>query len=181
MMKGDSQFRCEPKRENVAHRYILFSLMLSIGLGVLLYAARLVGQQPAATRSDAVEDAQKPKTVESKRPEQQKTIHDRSNIFDATKAPSSSSALESQPDEGKMLGFDFARDPLNAKSPMQSADEIMKQEILLINPRSQPHSSNSCSGVTISRPSPMRRPKCRAVSLCRLVLLRDCKARLGRV
>ena len=32
-------------------------------------------------------------------------------------------------DEGKMLGFDFARDPLNSKRPMQPAEEITKADI----------------------------------------------------
>jgi cytochrome c peroxidase len=67
--------------------------------------------------------------VESKRPEQQKTAHDQSDIFSATKAPPSSPVFENQPDQGKMLGFDFARDPLNAKRPMQPAEEIVENDI----------------------------------------------------
>jgi cytochrome c peroxidase len=52
-----------------------------------------------------------------------------SDIFSGINAPSSSPAFETQPDQGKMLGFDFARDPLNAKQPMQSVEEIIKNDI----------------------------------------------------
>jgi Na+-transporting methylmalonyl-CoA/oxaloacetate decarboxylase gamma subunit len=103
--------------------------MVLIGVAVLFYATRGIGQQAATAVPDVVQEAQKPRTVESKRPEQQKSNHDQSNIFGATNAPASSSVLETQPDQGKMLGFDFARDPLNAKKPMQPAEEIIKQDV----------------------------------------------------
>jgi hypothetical protein len=103
-------------------RYALYSL---IGFG----STAGIGQQRAPRPSDAVEDAQTPQPVQSQRPEQQKSQHDRSDIFSGTNAPPSSQALESQPDQGKMLGFDFARDPLNAKRPMPSPEEIMKNDI----------------------------------------------------
>ena len=103
--------------------------MVLIGLAVLFYSTRGIGQQASTAVPDVVEDAQKSRTVESKRPEQQQTSHDQSDIFGATNAPSSSPVFETQPDQGKMLGFDFARDPLNAKKPMQPAEEIVKQDI----------------------------------------------------
>ena len=37
--------------------------------------------------------------------------------------------LKSQPKEGKISGFDFYRDPLNADHPQQSPEEIMQKEI----------------------------------------------------
>ena len=40
-----------------------------------------------------------------------------------------SPALKSQPKEGKISGFDFYRDPLNADRPQQSPEEIMQKEI----------------------------------------------------
>jgi hypothetical protein len=76
-----------------------------------------------------VQDAQTPRQVQVVRPEQQQTAHDMSDIFSGINAPSSSPAFETQPDQGKMLGFDFARDPLNAKQPMQPAEEIIKNDI----------------------------------------------------
>jgi hypothetical protein len=103
--------------------------MVLIGVATLFHSTRGIGQQAATSVPDIVEEAQNPRTAESKRPEQQKSNHDQSNIFGATNAPPSSYALETQPDQGKMLGFDFARDPLNAKRPMQPAEEIIKQDM----------------------------------------------------
>lgn len=37
--------------------------------------------------------------------------------------------LPSQPEQGKILGFDFYRDPLNAKRPMMTSEEIMRTDI----------------------------------------------------
>jgi cytochrome c peroxidase len=82
--------------------------------------------QPAP---DAVAEAQTQRNVPANRPEQQKTEHDRSDVFGSSKAPRSSTALESQPQKGEVQGFDFYRDPLDAKRPGQSPDEIMKQDI----------------------------------------------------
>jgi len=38
-------------------------------------------------------------------------------------------ALKAQPDGGKVVGFDFARDPFNAKAPMQTFEESMKADV----------------------------------------------------
>ncbi|HTL27794.1 MAG TPA: hypothetical protein VL282_01175, partial [Tepidisphaeraceae bacterium] len=84
---------------------------------------------PASAPFDAVADFQTPRQAPATRPEQQKNEHDQSDVFSATKAQSSSTAFDAQPDKGKVAGFDFSRDPLNAKKPMQSPDEIMKQDI----------------------------------------------------
>jgi cytochrome c peroxidase len=110
-------------------RYVLFVLIGFIGLTVLLYSAMGISQQRTPTAPDAVQEAQTPRQVQLTRPEQQPTSHDQSDIFSPTNAPPSSPAFETQPDQGKMLGFDFARDPLNAKRPMQPAEEIMKNDI----------------------------------------------------
>jgi cytochrome c peroxidase len=84
---------------------------------------------PRATRPDAVEEAQTAHRTNATRPEQQKNDHDQSDAFAATKAPPSSAALPSQPDAGEAKGFDFRRDPLNSKRPMQPAKEIMDADI----------------------------------------------------
>ena len=81
------------------------------------------------TLPDAVQDAQTPREVAVTRPEQQKTAHDRSDVFSGTKAEPSSPVLNTQPEEGKVNGFDFARDPLNAKRPMQTFEEIMRMDV----------------------------------------------------
>lgn len=86
-----------------------------------------VPQQPQRA-PDAALDAQTPRAVAAKRVEQQLTKHDRSEAFSPDQAPAISSAITSQAKEGKMKGFDFARDPLNADHPQQSAKEIMEKE-----------------------------------------------------
>src|SRR3954465_1639645 len=86
-------------------------------------------RQRAAAATDAVQDAQTPRDVPQTRPEQQKNEHDRSDVFNPAKAPRSSSALENQPQKGEIQGFDFARDPLDSKRPMQPADEIVQKDI----------------------------------------------------
>jgi hypothetical protein len=72
---------------------------------------------------------QTPSAVPLTRPEQQKSGHDRLDLFDASKAPPSSTAFEHQPNKGQIRGFDFYRDPLNAKQPMQTFEEIMQADI----------------------------------------------------
>jgi len=88
-------------------------------------------QQPDPTPApyDAVAAAQEQNEVPAERPEQRKTEHDRSDVFDATKAKPSSPALKQQPKEGKISGFDFYRDPLNSDKPMTTFDELMKADV----------------------------------------------------
>ncbi len=75
---------------------------------------------------DAVAEAQTPKEVPVERPEQKKTAHDVSDVFDLRKAPPSSGALVDQTDQGQMRGFDFYRDPLGAMKPGTTFEEIYK-------------------------------------------------------
>ncbi|WP_332673356.1 hypothetical protein [Aromatoleum sp.] len=83
----------------------------------------------AAAPRGAVVEAQSPRQVRVTRPEQRLTDHDRSPDFSPEKPALSSPAFRNQPGDGRMLGFDFARDPLNAKKPMQTFDEIMRADI----------------------------------------------------
>jgi cytochrome c peroxidase len=95
-------------------------------------AAQAEHQRARATPAvlpDAVEDAQTPRDVPATRPEQQKSEHDRSDVFLAPHALPSSNAFGTQPDKGEVRGFEFYRDPLNAKTPMQSPDDIMKADM----------------------------------------------------
>jgi len=78
---------------------------------------------------DAVEEAQTPRKVAAERPEQQKSQHDNSDLFKPSKAPFSSRIFENQPDQGQILGFDFYRDPLNAKKPMQTLAESYEEDV----------------------------------------------------
>jgi cytochrome c peroxidase len=114
---------------NGMYRRYVPALVGLIGLTVVFYSTSGIGQQQTPSSPDAVQEAQTPSQVQVVRPEQQQTAHDMSDIFSGINAPPSSAAFETQPDQGKMLGFDFARDPLNAKQPMQSAEEIMKNDI----------------------------------------------------
>lgn len=77
---------------------------------------------------DSVMQTQKPSEVSTNRIEQKKTKHDSSNLFSATQAQPNSSALEFQPDEGKVVGFDFYRDPLNAKKAMMTFNEVKRAD-----------------------------------------------------
>ena len=110
-------------------RYFFFVLVSVIGIALVFHSTIGVTQQRAPIAPDPVQEAQTPRQVQITRPEQQPTTHDQSDIFSATNAPPSSPVFETQPDQGKMLGFDFARDPLNAKQPMQPAEEIVKNDI----------------------------------------------------
>lgn len=109
--------------------YISFVFIGFIGLILLVHSSIGISQQRTLPAADVVQEAQTPRQVQITRPEQQQTPHDQSDIFSATKARPSSTAFETQPDQGKMLGFDFARDPVNAKEPMQPAEEIMKNDV----------------------------------------------------
>jgi cytochrome c peroxidase len=79
--------------------------------------------------SDAVTQAQTPVAVPETRPEQRKSAHDLSDIFSAKQSLPSSAALVNQPDQGKVLGFDFYRDPLDSKRPMETFEEIMQADV----------------------------------------------------
>ena len=106
-----------------------FACVAAAVLAVMWATSSLAADKARAEARDAVEDAQTPRPVPITRPEQKQSAHDRSPAFGANEAPASSPAFENQPDRGRALGFDFARDPLNAKRPMQPAEEITKQDI----------------------------------------------------
>jgi cytochrome c peroxidase len=91
--------------------------------------ARQPAQAKRAPLPDAVQDVQTPRKVEPKRPEQQSQDQDRPEKFAPQNAASVSPALKDQPKEGKVTGFDLARDPLNSDEPMTPAREIMEKEI----------------------------------------------------
>ena len=75
---------------------------------------------------DAIAQAQTPKEAPVERPEQKKTAHDLSDVFNPTNAVPSSEALTNQQDRGQMRGFDFYRDPLGAMRPGMTFDDFYK-------------------------------------------------------
>jgi cytochrome c peroxidase len=110
-----------------------FAAGLLIGwLGLSARTGEAGGQQkkpPAGDKpGDAVAEAQARRDVPVERPEQKKTGHDKSDKFDPKKPAPISPALKSQPHEGRLTGFDFARDPLNAPEPFTTFEEVMKKE-----------------------------------------------------
>jgi cytochrome c peroxidase len=83
---------------------------------------------PGEKPRDPAAEAQSRRDVPVERPEQKKTEHDKSDRFDPTKPAPVSPALKSQPNEGRILGFDFARDPLGAPEPFTTFEQIFKKE-----------------------------------------------------
>ncbi len=109
---------------------ILSSIVMT---GFLLVSSESWTQTKASSTqkapNDAVMEAQTSKVVPITRPEQKKNEHDLKDIFIPTKAEPSSTAFKEQPEEGKMEGFEFYRDPLNAKKPKMTFDEIYKADV----------------------------------------------------
>jgi cytochrome c peroxidase len=105
---------------------VTFSLAAAALLGSL--AVAFSDSQVPQRLPDAVQEAQAPRPAPMERPEQQKTEHDRSGKFGAGNAQPSSPVFKQQPKEGKISGFDFVRDPLNADRPGLTLDEIMAKE-----------------------------------------------------
>ncbi|WP_437990626.1 cytochrome B6 [Sorangium sp. So ce145] len=84
---------------------------------------------PTPPPPDAIARAQEACQVAVQRPEQRKTAHDLSDIFNARNAEPSSPVFLSQPKQGRVSGFDFYRDPLNSDKPNEDPTAIMKREI----------------------------------------------------
>jgi cytochrome c peroxidase len=84
---------------------------------------------PATSSRDAAAEAQTPRATPKARPEQQSSEHDKSAVFSAKNARAVTGALKHQPQEGKVTGFDFFRDPLDAKEPFTLFADVMKQDV----------------------------------------------------
>ncbi|MBV8557777.1 MAG: hypothetical protein JO116_19605, partial [Planctomycetaceae bacterium] len=106
-------------------------VLVAGGLVVLVHSAggKDPNAQPPGRPRDAIADAQTPKAVPAERPEQQKTAHDRSDLFTPSQAAPSSEALSDQPEQGGMTGFDFYRDPLGAMKPGMTFEEVYKAAV----------------------------------------------------
>src|SRR5206468_3493567 len=89
-------------------RSILWAVCLVAGSLAVLAWAQTPANRP---QRDAVAEAQQASPVKAMRPEQQKSPHDSSDVFDPSHASASSPVFQTQPKQGKVSGFDFARDP----------------------------------------------------------------------
>jgi cytochrome c peroxidase len=88
--------------------------------------ARSNRQAPVAR--DPAAEAVSVRKVAIDRPEQKLSEHDQSQKFDSTQPAPITSALKDQPNSGRILGFDFARDPLGAPKPFTTFEEVKKKE-----------------------------------------------------
>jgi len=86
-----------------------------------------VSVQAGPPPRDAIVQAQRPSAVAVQRPEQKKTAHDLSDVFDMRKAQPSSPVFLTQPEQGQISGFDFYRDPLNSHRPFQDPYLTLQQ------------------------------------------------------
>jgi cytochrome c peroxidase len=104
------------------------NLALFAGALVLLLRAAGQGPNPSPPQSphDAIADAQTPREVPLERPEQKKTAHDRSDIFDPSKGLPTTEALTKQTDHGQFRGFDLYKDSIGAMKPGMTFDEVYK-------------------------------------------------------
>src|SRR6478735_6731659 len=80
-------------------------------------------------RPDAIAQAQTPRQAPMERPEQKKTAHDLSDVFNPSNAVPSSEALTNQTDHGQMNGFDFYRDLLGATRPGMTFDDLYRASV----------------------------------------------------
>jgi cytochrome c peroxidase len=104
--------------------WLIAGSALTLTTGIVGVSAQVAAPKPP----DAVDQAQRPNPVPATRPEQMKGEQDRPEKFNPVNAKPVSPALKGQPKEGKISGFDFFRDPLNADKPMQTFEEIFAKE-----------------------------------------------------
>ncbi|WP_240906994.1 cytochrome B6 [Paludisphaera rhizosphaerae] len=110
---------------SLAHKALLTSLAT---LGGAFAAGAQETAAPAKRPVDPAAEAVAVKAVPMERPEQKLTDHDRSPMFEAGKPAPVSDALKSQPNQGRVLGFDFSRDPYGSPKPFTSAAEVKAKE-----------------------------------------------------
>src|SRR5258708_18021318 len=96
--------------------FVFARFQMSCGVSaVSLLSFTAFAQRGSPQAADAVQESQSTHAVGVKRPEQHLSPHDQSDAFKAPNASPSSTVFKTQPDEGEVRGFDFARDPLNAQ------------------------------------------------------------------
>jgi len=107
---------------------VVSTLVLPIAVFRILGGSK--DDQPSASEEvrDAVVDAQSAKKVSIDRVEQKVTAHDQAVAKSIAGPAPVSETFKSQPNEGRMTGFDFARDPLGSPAPFTTFDEVKKKE-----------------------------------------------------
>src|SRR4029077_10797103 len=119
-----------PRRRFVMSLYVKIALPVAgLILGIIsLIVPEGARSQPPTSEAppDAIAQAQTAKEAPVERPEQKKTAHDLSDVFNPTNAVPSSEALTNQQDRGQMNGFDFYRDPLGATRPGMTFDDFYR-------------------------------------------------------
>ncbi len=114
----DRQFTCQAAFGRCRVCLVISNLILLLGPGQ-------ASAQPLGS-ADAIAGAQAPQHVAAERPEQKKSDHDLSDVFDPSKAAATSKALRDQQDGGRFVGFDFYSDPLGAMKPGMTFDDFYK-------------------------------------------------------
>jgi len=141
-----SQLRCL-----MQFRYLLASLLAGLFFASVFLMAQPERKEDKAKSTDPKFDpaaeAVKTKDTPKERPEQQLTEHDKSGIFDPTKPAPINGALKNQPKQGRITGFEFSRDPLNADKPFTTFAEVMNKESEA-KPKVMPTTANSWKRVT---------------------------------
>jgi hypothetical protein len=127
-----------PKQASQQRGFVM-SLYAKIALpvaGLILGVISLIVPEGARSqpptneaRPDAIAQAQTAKEAPTERPEQKKTAHDLSDIFNPSNAVPSSEALTNQTDRGQMNGFDFYRDLLGATRPGMTFDDLYRTSV----------------------------------------------------
>src|SRR4051794_26923327 len=102
--------------------------LIVVGFGLRFLPGQGGRPAPDERPRDVAAQVQNVRPDLGNRPEQQKGKHDKSEAFDPENAEPSSRALKDQPEKGTFEGFDFARDPLDAKKPKQSPHELLKMD-----------------------------------------------------
>src|SRR5947209_17875553 len=117
------------QRATVGIAFVVLVVVTTIGHS-LVYSkpARPQDRNQNQPAPDPAAQAQEQKQVPAQRPEQKLTEHDASPIFNFKNPAPLTADLTKQPKQGRITGFDFARDPLNSAAPFTTFDEIMKQE-----------------------------------------------------
>jgi len=113
---------------------ILFAVLFIAALGWHFGAAQSEKAQPQQPPPKAPRDAVADVLTVAPgqpRPETSKNEHDKSSVFAADNAPLSSTAFANQPEKGTISGFEFYRDPLNAKKPKETFEENRKADIAM--------------------------------------------------
>jgi cytochrome c peroxidase len=116
------------------HCLFLLTFLLTLsGIGVAQSQQTKEGGQPTSADEssrapDPAADAVAVRPVRTNRPEQQLSEHDRSPAFDPDRPAPINNALTTQPKDGRITGFDFSRDPLNADKPFTKFEEVMQRE-----------------------------------------------------